>query len=291
MLVLLMLMFGGVSLASFFGFLIAQFILDVPLLTNPALAEDLSNPSLLPVLRLLQILQALGLLILPSLGFLYLSSSQKGLGVFTNPIRQRIMLSIVLFMVAMPFINFIADWNTHLTLPEPFGTWATQKETQAEKLIERFLQMPHLGWLAFNLFMIALLPAIGEELLFRGVVQRLVTQWSGNAHVAVWTAAILFSAIHMQFLGFVPRLFMGAALGYLFLWSGNLWYPMVAHFANNAMAVVIVYMQQHGSSQTTLDTTGIQNPAMAAFSLAFCLIIMYLFQAVQEKKDSLAVGG
>ncbi len=103
--------------------------------------------------------------------------------------------------------------------------------------------------------MIALLPALGEELLFRGVAQRLLANWSGNAHVAVWVAAILFSAIHMQFLGFVPRLCMGAALGYLFLWSGNRWYPIIAHFANNAMAVVIVYMQQHGSSQTTLEPT------------------------------------
>jgi membrane protease YdiL (CAAX protease family) len=281
-----MFMFGGVSLASFFGFLIAQFVLGVPLLSNPALAEDLLNPTLLPVLRLLQILQALGLIIVPSLGFLYLSSSERGFGVFGNPIRQRIMLSIVLFMVAMPFINFLGDWNAHIQLPEPFGTWVTQKETQTEKLIERFLQMPHLGWLAFNLFMIALLPALGEELLFRGVAQRLLANWSGNAHVAVWTAAILFSAIHMQFLGFVPRLFMGAALGYLFLWSGNLWYPIIAHFANNAMAVVIVYMQQHGSSQTTLDTAGIQNPAMAAFSLAFCLMLMYLFKVVQGSSSN-----
>jgi hypothetical protein len=104
--------------------------------------------------------------------------------------------------------------------------------------------------------------------------------------VAVWVAAILFSAIHMQFLGFVPRLFMGAALGYLFLWSGNLWYPIIAHFANNAMAVVLVYMQQHGSSQTTLDTAGIQDPAMAAISLAFCLMLMYLFKAVQGSSSN-----
>jgi hypothetical protein len=196
------------------------------------------------------------------------------------------MLSIVLFMVAMPFINFLGDWNAHIQLPEPFGAWVTQKETQAEKLIERFLQMPHFGWLAFNLFMIALLPALGEELLFRGVAQRLLANWSGNSHVAVWVAAILFSAIHMQFLGFVPRLFMGAALGYLFLWSGNLWYPIIAHFANNAMAVVIVYMQQHGSSQTTLDAAGIQDPDMAAFSLAFCLMLMYLFKAVQGSSSN-----
>lgn len=280
-----MFMFGGVSLASFFGFLIAQFVLGVPLLTNPTLAEDLLNPELVPALRMLQVMQALGMLILPSLAYLYLTHSSNGLGIFHTPMRQGIMLSIVLFMVAMPFINFLGDWNAHIALPEPFGTWVTQKETQTEKLIERFLQMPHLGWLAFNLFMIALLPALGEELLFRGVAQRLLANWSGNAHVAVWVAAILFSAIHMQFLGFVPRLFMGAALGYLFLWSGNLWYPIIAHFANNAMAVVLVYMQQHGSSQTTLDTAGIQDPSMAAFSLAFCLMLMYLFKATQGNSD------
>jgi membrane protease YdiL (CAAX protease family) len=289
MLVLLMLMFLGASFASFLGFLIAQFFLGVPLLNEPDLLADLSDPELIPALRIMQIMQALGLLIVPAFVYLALSRSGGQLRmVFGSPSRQAVMLSVVIFMVALPFINYVADWNAHLSLPQSLAEWATEKEKRAELLTVQFLHMPDVGLLVLNIFMMALLPALGEELLFRGVVQRALTGSNLNAHLAVWLSAILFSAIHMQFYGFIPRMLMGAALGYLFLWSGNLWYPIIAHFTNNAMAVILAYMSQHGQLRTNMDAVGIQDSTVAAFSVAFCLMVLFLFRAIHPAPSAIA---
>ena len=90
--------------------------------------------------------------------------------------------------------------------------------------------------------MIAIIPAIGEELLFRGVIQRIFTRWTRSNHWGIWIAAILFSALHMQFYGFVPRMLLGVLFGYLLVWSGSMWLPIIAHFLNNALAVIAMYM-------------------------------------------------
>lgn len=282
-----MLMLGGASLASFLGFIIAQVFMGVPLLTEPHLADDLmTNPALLPVVRLMQVLQAIGMLVLPSAVLLFLGTDKAEIhALFRPPVRQPMLLCVAVFLVLLPFINFIADLNAQVTLPGNFGEWAAAKEAQLAELTAHFLVMPHLGTLTFNLFMIALLPALGEELLFRGVLQRLLSRWSGSAHLAVWVAAFLFSAIHLQFLGFVPRMLMGAVLGYLLLWSGNLWYPIIAHFVNNAGAVIIMYMQQHGQLDEGTANIGTGNAVQAAFSLVFGMMLLYLFQALHQTRN------
>ena len=129
-------------------------------------------------------------------------------------------------------------------------------EEQAAALTEAFLKMSTPGELIFNLFMIALIPAIGEELLFRGIVQNIFSRWLKNNHAAVWFTAILFSAMHMQFYGFIPRLMLGAMLGYLLVWSGNLWWPIIAHFVNNAAAVIFSYLFQNKFIDLDPDTIG-----------------------------------
>lgn len=274
-------MMAGTSLSSFVGLVISQFVLGIPLLSQPSLLDDLTQPEMLPVLRIMQVLQAIGFLILPSAFLIYLRKDN----IFITPTRQRFMLSIVLVMVATPLINFLADWNAHLPIPGGFGDWIVTKEDNVAALTERFLRMPTLTHLISNIFMIAVLPAVAEELLFRGIVQRLLTNWNCNAHLAVWAAAILFSAIHVQFLGFVPRVLMGAGLGYLFLWSGNLWYPIIAHFSNNALAVVLSYLQQHGMGKQQLEVIGVGEPTLAMFSLAFCLVLLHLFKVVSKASD------
>ncbi len=280
---LLLLVFSGASLFSFFGFVIAQLVLGIPLLTEPALLDNMTDPELLPALRVMQTLQAIGMLILPALLYLWISTSWDGVkALFNFPKRQPVMIGLAIFMVAFPFINYLAQWNSGLDLPTDIGEWMRSKEQQAGVITAMFLDMPHIGHLLFNIFMIALLPAIGEELIFRGIIQRGLHRFSGNAHVAIWLAAVIFSAIHFQFLGFVPRMLMGAALGYLFFWSGNLWYPIIAHFTNNALAVILAYGIQHGSINAEIETAGIGDIKMAAFSLVFCMMLLYLFKQHQQ---------
>jgi membrane protease YdiL (CAAX protease family) len=122
-------------------------------------------------------------------------------------------------------------------------------EDQTEKLVRLWLDNDSLWILAVNVILIALVPAISEELIFRGFLQTLLSQLVTNKHIAVWCTAIVFSAIHMQFEGFFPRVILGLVLGYLMLWSGNIAYPMIAHFANNAVQVILQFFVRHDPSR------------------------------------------
>ena len=104
------------------------------------------------------------------------------------------------------------------------------------------------------MIVIAVIPAIGEELLFRGLIQNQVHSWTKNAHLAVWITGILFSAIHVQFYGFVPRMLLGVLFGYMYLWSGNLLYPMLAHFANNGFQIILLYLYSSKMTDFNIDT-------------------------------------
>lgn len=265
--------------------MISQLFLGVPLLSQPMLLDDMTNPELMPALRTMQLLQGIGMLIVPAIVYLWISSSWGTVkGLFQSPIRQSVMISIVFFMVAFPFVNYLAEWNATWDLPTFLGDWLEGKELQAGEVTKLFLDMPNAGFLILNLIMIGLLPAVGEELIFRGIMQRGLQKMM-NPHLAIWFAAILFSAVHMQFLGFVPRMLMGVAMGYLFYWSGNLWYPIIAHFTNNALAVGMAYGIQHNLIDTKLENAGMDNPTIAAFSLIFCLMLLYLFKEHRESES------
>ena len=110
-------------------------------------------------------------------------------------------------------------------------------EASAMALTERFLAADGIGGLLLNLGLMALLPALAEEMSFRGVLQGVLSP-QRHTHVAIWVTAFIFSAIHMQFYGFIPRMMMGALFGYVFVWTGSLWVPIVMHFINNGIAVV-----------------------------------------------------
>jgi uncharacterized protein len=276
---LLVLMFIGASLASFIGFAIAQFVLGIPLLDDPSLLDDRSDPSLTPVLRVLQTLQAMGMLVLPGIFILYGMERPEGFKrLFRSPKRQAVMLTLIIFPILIPFVHFTAELNAAFPFPGTLGDWAAAKEAEVAQLTMRFMDMPTAWMLLFNLFMIAVLPALGEELLFRGIVQRMFIRYGFDTHLSVWCAAILFSAIHLQFLSFLPRVLMGVVLGYLLVWSGNIWFPIIAHFANNAAAVALHYASQHGLTNVDINDMGGGDPVMVMFSFAFGLMLLYLFR-------------
>ena len=100
------------------------------------------------------------------------------------------------------------------------------------------------------------MPAIGEEFFFRGVLQRLFSEWFRNAHVAIIVTAFIFSAIHFQFYGFIPRFLLGLFLGYMFYWSGTLWLPIIIHFINNGLAVLVAFLAARGLLNVDFETFG-----------------------------------
>lgn len=227
----------------------------------PTLVNDLSNPKAIAVLKVVQTITAIGTFIIPPFVLAYLFSQEptRFLSVHKRVNFQSAVWVILLLIVAVPFINYLGELNSQMRLPgflKSVEDWMRESEDKTALLTKSFLEMPRLGDMLFNLFMIALIPAIGEELLFRGLVQRIFSDWSKNVHVGVWMAAFLFSAMHMQFYGFIPRFLLGGLLGYLLVWSGSLWLPVLAHFINNASAVIFTYLFQHKLSTLDADTVG-----------------------------------
>ena len=194
-----------------------------------------TNQSEIDAVKFIQMFSAIGLFITPTLLYAYLCDFDLKLKLNFN--RQTLLLAIAIMLLINPFIAFIYEWNMSFNIPD----WMLVFDDNAEKITKYFLKMNTLGDLFFNLLVIAIIPAIGEELLFRGYLQQKMTQWLGKPHVAIIITAILFSAIHMQFQGFLPRFALGLVLGYLFYWSGSLWLPIIAHLLNNAMAVTFAY--------------------------------------------------
>jgi membrane protease YdiL (CAAX protease family) len=133
-----------------------------------------------------------------------------------------------------------------------------------------------------NLLMIGVIAAVGEELIFRGVLQRLMVGMVKNVHLAVVITAILFSAFHFQFFSFLPRFFLGIVLGYLLVYGRSIWYPILAHFINNAMGVIYYYFSSRGSADDMLEEIGNSTliPVAAVISLALFIffVVLWLYQ-------------
>ena len=157
-----------------------------------------------------------------------------------------VLLSTFLFMILN---SGVIEWNKSINFPEfmnSFETWAFNKEKELEK-ITMFLVSFENNWeFLFGILSIALIPGICEEYLFRGVLQKNFYLISKNIHIAVWLSALFFSALHLQFYGFFPRMLLGVLFGYIYYWSGSILYPMIAHIFNNFFSLTIFYFSQKG---------------------------------------------
>lgn len=169
--------------------------------------------------------------------FFYRNRTTEWLRLDRNPELLAVGLGIIWLLVSLPLVAFSYKINQWIPLPE----WAVSMEDSTADALKSLLKMEN-GWeLAGNLLIIAVLPAIGEEVIFRGIVQQQLMRRLANPHVAIWLAAAIFSTIHFQFEGFLPRMVLGAVLGYLFFWTKNLWVPIAAHLFNNGIQVAGQY--------------------------------------------------
>ncbi len=239
---------------------------------------DFSKPDIVSKLKYLQIVNQFALFIIPSLVF----SLFAGDKLFRYVRLKRhissvfLMFALAVVIVGLPFINWIGEVNARMSFPQMFSgieQWMKSSEAQAAEVTTAFLNTPSLWGFVVNMLMIAILPAIGEELFFRGVLQRIFKEWFGNIHVAVLITAFIFSAIHMQFYGFIPRFLLGIYLGYIFYWSGNLWIPIMIHFMNNGIAVCVAFLSAKGLLKANFDTFGRSDDT---FVIVFSAIVVSL---------------
>lgn len=189
-----------------------------------------------------------------------------------------IIIGVALMFVSLPVTNQLTVWNEAMKLGGPFETletWMQTLEDTAAAATEKMLNVDTIGGLLANLFIIALIPAVGEELTFRGVLQQSLTRGIKNPHVAILLSAALFSFIHFQFYGFLPRMFLGILLGYMFYITGSLWTSILMHFLNNGTAVVLYYLNHKGIIDVDVDHFGqMQNPWLIAASAAVTVGLM-----------------
>lgn len=283
-----------VIIVSFLAFLVISLVIAIPLfgmdsmLAIPTL-NDLHNPESLLILKYFQIVQAIGLFIVPPffLGYLFYGNIFQYLYLNKPTTSSTLLLVFVLMFFATPFINLVGEWNSNMHLPEWMSgieNWMKDAEEKAAELTEAFLKVDTIWGLFFNIFMIAVLPAIGEELLFRGVIQRIFTRMTKSNHWGIWISAILFSALHMQFYGFVPRMLLGVLFGYLLVWSGTMWMPIAAHFINNGLAVVAMYMIDKEMLNPEVETIG--STSGSYYIAIISLILLGFFMWMIKRENS-----
>ena len=277
-----------------FGGLICIWVSGINVFDNAAALNDFKNPQVMLCLKILQLFYSTFTFAISALlcGFLFDDSAKHYLSLKWP--KAKLLLPAVLFsVVAIPLINALGEWNTQLHLPasmQSIETWMRNTETQASQLTDALLINPSLAVLVNNLILVAFIPAAGEELMFRGVFQKLITGATKNIHAGVIITAVLFSAFHMQFLGFIPRMIIGVAFGYMLVWSNSLWLPVAAHFVNNAITVLLFYYAQFNTDSETLQNLGShQNewPIVLASSLVTVALLVLIYFLSDKKQSSL----
>ncbi|MGC9470713.1 MAG: CPBP family intramembrane glutamic endopeptidase [Bacteroidales bacterium] len=289
LLISLVIILGSFLVFSVIGTLLAMLVYGAePGMILEGLSDP-DDPHIPDMLRFLQVVQSLGLFIIPSLLLAYLLSSHPGhfLGFRHRPGWPVWITGGLVLIVAIPLINVLAEWNMAVRFPdflEGVEEWMRSREEEASRLTEAFLEFERPGGLWISLLIVAIIPALGEELLFRGVVQRLFTEWWRNVHAAVIVTAVLFSALHLQFFGFVPRMLMGIWFGYLLVWSGTLWLPILSHFLNNAVIVVFYFLMERGMVNSDIEHIGATPGSYWTGVLSVILTGLMIWMVYRQRK-------
>jgi membrane protease YdiL (CAAX protease family) len=283
---------AGVIFCSIIGFIILYAMYGQHVISDP-LALASGDAKYLNGLKIFQILSSAGLFLAPPLLLAWTEGKKiKDFYDFKKPQLNLLGMILLIMVVCMPFMEWTALWNQKMQFPEFLKfveVWMKAKEEEAMRMTIILLSVANVWDFMLNLFMIALLPAVAEELMFRGGVQRSFSRMFANPHVAIWFTAFIFSAIHMQFYGFLPRILLGAAFGYIYLWSGSLWYAMLAHFLNNGFAVCMAwYMQINHMPLSDADETF--HFQWYGYALSGLLALILLWKFKKQTADGKQLG-
>lgn len=210
------------------------------------------------------------------------------------PRLMPVLLVVAVAFASVPAMNSIVKWNESLTLPESMSAlqhWMELSEEAARRFTDTLLGSTGISGLVMSVLIVGVFAGFSEELFFRGGLQRLLTTSGMDKHAAVWLTAFIFSAIHMQFFGFVPRLLLGAYFGYLLVWSRSLWMPIIAHFLNNTLAAVATHYEH--SAGVDLNTIGAggtgSDKIMGAVSAVLtAVLILWLYRLFESRRERIS---
>ena len=188
----------------------------------------------------------------------------------------------------MLFNGLLVYWNSHLILPASLAeleTWMREMETQLMELTQYLTDFQSIPELLTGILVIGVFAGVGEELFFRGLLQPKLQGYLRSPHWGIWLTAFIFSAIHVQFFGFLPRLFLGALFGYLYHYTGSLFYPILGHILNNALTVLLVYAANQGILDLDVQATDTVSYPGAGIGLLVLILGFLYFKKVNQTRD------
>ncbi|MGY6562904.1 MAG: CPBP family intramembrane glutamic endopeptidase [Luteibaculaceae bacterium] len=240
-------------------------------------------------IRINLLLNHLGMFILPGILFFFYPGSKLISTVSRKnfPAFWLIFLTGAITLTAIPFVSYLGWLNAQINLPESLAVLESNLqnlERQAKEITVVLLSPNGYSDLMLNLFLAAMIPAIGEEFVFRGILQPNLIKIFKNAWLGLLVTSILFSAMHLQFYGFLPRFFIGFFIGYMVMITGNLWYGILAHFVNNAFLVLLVFVASRYfdvSAETFLNETD-DSDVSVLFWLPGILLCFYLLKRFEK---------
>lgn len=276
---------------SLIGVLIGSQIYGIPFSELRNFQEIELTNEVVNALKIFQVFSALGSFLVPALLVPYLIGEKPlrflSLRKTTTPFVYLLVIALLFFL--FPFIEWLIQLNEGLTFPTSLKfieEWMQAQENQTGRLIEAFMKMDSRVDLLINIIVIALLAAIAEELFFRGLMQRMFYQWYRNVHVSIILTAVIFSAFHMQFYGFLPRMFLGLVFGYLLYFTGSIWAPVFAHFINNGTGVLVAYLQQRNWVNQEIENQMDLPTLTIIISLLLGALIMFYLSRINRRNES-----
>ena len=261
--------------------LVMLFLMGMGLITATIIFLLIGNKHLLAMITLQDVM----VFILPAVlsMALFYHRPMHVMGFDKAPSWKWLVIVVAFYFISLPGMNWLVHINESMTLPSWMSgieQWMRASEDRAAETTKQLLDIHSVTNFLVSIFVIGFMAGLSEEALFRGAMQRTMQDSRLGIHAVVWITAIIFSAIHMQFYGFVPRLVLGLWLGYLFVWSGSLWVSIIAHTLNNSSVVLFTYLTNQGIvPQGYGDNLGV--PAEGSFPwLAIASIIASLALAL-----------
>ncbi len=199
-----------------------------------------------------------------------------------RPLLSQIFWGCIWFVVSVPLVQIVHQWNQSLKLPQ----WMLNLESDTSNLLAGIITQTNMYEIVLNVFLIGVIPAIGEEMIFRGVIQQQIGRILKNDHVVVLISAVIFSAIHMQFQGFFGRALLGALLGYLFVWTKNLWVPMILHLLNNGLQVIYIYAKGIKPSEMDKISEADKMPLWLGVLSLFATVLVGIYIQKEHQKST-----
>lgn len=281
MLVLGLFMLGGLLISSALGELVILLIYGTPMML------EASDP--VTAIRISQTFVTIGTFLIPSLLFAYCQNRQwfDYNAANRRPPQSMINMVLILSMTLLPVVGMLSSFNQNIMPQEGTIAEFMRNLEEAANDILKLVTSQRSSWdLISNIMVFAVLAGICEEFLFQGALQPLMMKWTKNPHVGILLTAFIFSVLHFQFYGFIPRFMLGVYLGYLFYWSRSLWLPILAHILHNALSILIDFtLQGRGIDTDNMQFTDVHGsiPVTIACTLASAMAIVYIWRTYKDE--------